>query len=89
MNSVTLNLDIDTLAAAIAAALPERSKLPELASLQTVAEVLDCSTEHVRSLIAAGHLAAVDIAENPPKRAALRVTRQSLTAFATESRRVG
>jgi hypothetical protein len=87
MPGLTLNLDVVELASAIAAALPERVKLPELLSLQSVAELLDCSTEHVRSLIAGGHLAAVDIAEDPTKRAALRVTRTSLAAF-TEKRRL-
>jgi hypothetical protein len=87
MNGLTLNLDVGELATAIAAALPEHVRMPELISLQSVAELLDCSTEHVRSLVAGGHLVAVDIAEDPTKRAALRVTRASLAAF-TQARRL-
>lgn len=74
-----LEIDIDQLAAAIVAAMPGSAALPRYLALQAVADSLDCSAEHVRSLIEAGHMEAVDIADGGKKQ--LRVPQASLQRF--------
>jgi excisionase family DNA binding protein len=82
---VTLNLDIKQLATEIAAAMPNR--LPRFLSLQQVAEVLSCSPDHVRSFIASGELAAIDIGNAEKKQ--IRVPEDSLQEFAARRKVVG
>lgn len=82
-----LQIDTKQMAADIAAALADKLTIPDTLSLSTVAEKLDCSTQHVGTLIDMGHLEALDIAEDTAKRKSLRVYVRSLDAF-MNSRRV-
>lgn len=69
--------DIAAIAERIAAALP--GQLPKLLSIPSVAERLECSTDHINNLIALGQLEAINIATDLSKRKELRVTATSLS----------
>ena len=79
MNLQLEEADIARLAVRIAAELPYRS-IPQHYSLQTVAERLECSVDHVRALVIAGKLNAVDIASGA-ERKTLRISHASLESW--------
>lgn len=79
--------DIAAIAERIAAALP--AQLPQLLSIPTVAERLECSTDHINNLIALGELEAINIATDLSKRKELRVTVESLSKLMDTRKVVG
>lgn len=79
--------DVQRLASAIAAAIKTKDPSLTFLGLQEAADALDCSVEHVRTLVAAGHLQAIDISEDQNKRKSPRISAASIAKFA-EVRRV-
>lgn len=76
--------DVQRLAVAIAAHIKADQPGLKFLGLQDAADSLDCSLEHIRALIAAGHLEAIDISEDGEagKRRAPRVAASSIEKFA-------
>ena len=62
----------------LATPIPDSSRL---LSMPEVAERIGCCRDHVYTLIAAGHLAVVDIARPGAKKTKHRVTEDSLLAY--------
>lgn len=57
----------------------------KLLRVNTVAEMLDCSTSHIYNLIAGGHLQAVKIG----KKAGIRVEKESFSLFLAREKNPG
>lgn len=83
---MTLEIDVKKLAAEIINSLPSQA-VPSHITYEEAAKALGCGTEHIRSLVAAGQLAAIDISVDQGKRGSLRIPLDEFRTF-VNSRRV-